>query len=99
MLCHGFIPERVPMETAPMAPTPTPRMPGIGIVNLSSCRTLIQHKMHDAEVVVACRHLFRRYQARHFPPLLKSFGHDATILTRSQQVSLGPEVLGDRSVR
>ena len=37
-------------------------------------------KVHDTEVSVACRHLFRRYQARHFPPCLKSFGHDPTIL-------------------
>jgi hypothetical protein len=37
-------------------------------------------KVHDTEVSVACRHLFRRYEARHFPPCLKSFGHDPTIL-------------------
>jgi hypothetical protein len=48
--------------------------------HVAAFKSFIQHKdvWHRC-----CRGLLRCYQTHHFPPFLKSFDHDAAILTRS----------------
>ena len=53
------------------------------MVNSLGGETFIRHEdgFHRC-----CRHLFSCHQARHFPPYLKSVGHDSTVLICSEQM-------------